>query len=48
MKKTYQKPTTNVIAMQPSKIICTSNGNDDYPGPFAYMTAHMDDENLMA
>ena len=48
MKKTYQTPTTDVIAIQPSKIICTSGEPYGYPYPFANVPTHKDDENLMA
>ena len=48
MKKTYLTPTTDVIAIQPSKIICTSGDPYGYPYPFGYVPMHKDDENLMA
>ena len=47
MKKTYQKPTMEVVVMRTSTIICTSV--PEYPGPFSYVPGHQeDDEKLMA
>ena len=46
MKKTYQKPTMEVVVMRTSTIICTSA--PEYPGPFSYDPEPKDDENLMA
>lgn len=48
MKKTYQNPTTDVIAIQPSKIICASEGTNGYPDTFGYVQPVCKDENLMA
>jgi hypothetical protein len=48
MKKTYQNPTTDVIAVQPSKIICTSDGTYDYPDTFGYVQPVCKDGNRTA
>lgn len=47
MKKIYSKPTTKVIVMRASTIICTSQ--PEYPGSFGYIPSqHGDDEKMMA